>query len=149
MNDHLHGSATQPSRRSVLIAGAWATPAILTAVGVPLAAASAAPEIEAVSGDVSGRHMTFTDVAVGDPIPLIFQVTQNGSGFSGDATATLVSAAGVAEWDESVLLSGDIAAASVEDGMLFLPLSVIGAGDLTVVLSIGGGSWTFSVSLRD
>lgn len=148
MTDHSQNAGvTPPTRRSVLVAGTWSVPVILTAVGMPLAAASTTLEIEALSGDVSDRQITFPDVTVGDTTPLVFQVTQGASGYSGNATAMLVSATGIAEWDESVLLSKDHAAAAVDDGYLVLPLTVLGAGEFSVIVSVGGTSWTFSVTL--
>ena len=56
---------------------------------VPMAAASGELEIVAVSGDVSGRLVSFTDVTAGDTVPLVFQVTAGGTGYTGSATASL------------------------------------------------------------
>ena len=136
-----------PGRRSLLVAGAWAAPVILTAVAVPMAAASGELEIEALSGSVSGRAISFSDVSPDDTVPLVFQVTVGGSGYTGTATAALVGAAGNAEWDPGVTTGGTTATGEILDGELALPITILGTGSFTVVVSIGNQSWDFTVSL--
>ncbi len=134
------------SRRTLLKAGAWATPVVLVAVSTPIAAASTEVELTALSGEVSGLHITFADVEAGDTVPLVFEATVGGVGYSGSASATLFDADGIAEWDESVD-GGGIALATIDEGYLFLPLAVLALGEFSVNIAIGSQSWIFSVSL--
>lgn len=134
------------TRRRTLVAGAWSVPVIAAAVALPQASASAAITIDLLGAVDDAQTYPFS--ATGDTAPLIFQVAGSGP-IPADGTAELVNAVGIASWDESVLLQGALASASIDtDGTLILPIVALAAGAFPVLVHVGSVSRTFMVTLE-
>ncbi|MCE4027163.1 hypothetical protein LXM50_14380 [Microbacterium sp. Au-Mic1] len=147
-----HDSPTAPeglTRRAALVAGAWSVPVIAAAVAAPLAAAST-PLLDATALNGAGRAFDFDGVSPGDSIALIIQVSDNGTPYSGSASAVLAGASGIATWDGDLLDVGadpNSASAPVDGGELSLPIVVGALGSFSVTVLIASSTWTFSVTL--
>lgn len=134
------------TRRRALVAGAWSAPVIAAAIALPRAAASATITVELLGAVDDALTAPFSDA--GDTVPLIFQVSGNGP-LPADGTAQLVNAAAVAVWDESVLVQGDLASASIDgDGTMILPIVALAAGTVRVSVQVGSVNRTFVVTLE-
>lgn len=136
-----------PSRRRLLVMSAWAMPVVAAATVAPLAAATTGDEIELtpLNDEAAGRYFFFPEAVAEELALLTFSVTQNGQPYVGSATATLIGAEGIASWDESLLPTGAGAMADIDEYGLWLPLTVLAAGSLTVLISIDEQMWTFTV----
>lgn len=133
------------TRRRALVAGAWSVPVIAAAVALPRASASAAITVDLLGAVDDAQTYPFS--AAGDTAPLIFQVAGSGP-IPADGTAELVNAGGIASWDESVLLQGALASASIDtDGTLILPIVALAAGTFPVLVHVGPVSRTFVITL--
>lgn len=133
------------TRRRALAAGAWSVPVVAAAVALPQAAASAPIVVDLVGAVDDAQTYPFS--AAGDTAPLIFQVSGSGP-IPADGTAELVNAAAIASWDESVLLQGATASATIDpDGTLILPIVALAAGTFPVVVHVGLVSRTFVITL--
>jgi len=133
------------TRRRAIVAGAWSVPVIAAAVALPQASASVAITVDLLGAVDDAQTYPFS--AAGDTAPLIFQVAGSGP-IPADATAELVNAGGIASWDESVLLQGALASASIDtDGTLILPIVALAAGTFPVVVHVGPVSRTFVITL--
>lgn len=136
-----------PSRRRLLVMSAWAMPVVAAATVAPLAAATTGDEIELtpLNDEAAGGYFLFPE-AVGDEFALLtFSVTQSGQPYVGSGAATLIGAGGIAEWDEVLSPTGADALVDIDEYGLVLPLTVLAAGSLTVLITIDGQSWTFTV----
>jgi len=133
------------TRRRAIVAGAWSVPVIAAAVALPQASASVAITVDLLGAVDDAQTYPFS--AVGDTAPLIFQVAGSGP-IPADGTAELVNAGGIASWDESVLLQGALASASIDaDGTLILPIVALAAGTFPVLVHVGPVSRTFMITL--
>lgn len=144
-----HGGARDAggwTRRRALIAGAWSAPVIAAAIALPRAAASATITVELLGAVDDALTAPFS--AAGDTVPLVFQVSSGGP-LPADGTAQLLNAAGVAEWDESVLLPNAGASASIDtDGTMILPIVALAAGTARVQVQVGPVIRMFVVTLE-
>lgn len=133
------------TRRRAIVAGAWSVPVIAAAVALPQASASVAITVDLLGAVDDAQTHPFS--AAGDTVPLIFQVAGAGP-IPADGTAELVNAGGIASWDESVLLQGALASASIDaDGTLILPIVALAAGTVPVLVHVGPVSRTFMITL--
>lgn len=133
------------TRRRALAAGAWSVPVVAAAVALPRAAASTGIAVDLVGAVDDAQSYPFS--APGDTAPLVLQVSGTGP-LPADGTAELVNAAGIATWDESVLLQGATASAAIDPGgTLILPIVALAAGTFPVLVHVGPVSRTFVITL--
>ena len=147
---HRAGEGAAPlSRRRLIAAAAWSVPVVALAAAVPAATASTQDVYTATiaNGDVSqdGHSVTFGVDAGDQSIALALALTKNGAPYTGDVTATLSGASGVAAWSGS---GSDITIASAAGGSADLPVDILGYGTFWVIVSVGGTSIVLNVTFR-
>lgn len=124
-------------------------PSGITTITETYAAAPTKWTVTPLGDDVSSSHVRLSGVVIGDEADLLFQIEKDGVPYEGDASAVLTGAAGIAEWLAPVAAGGDVATASIEDGLLALPLGVLGHGSFTVSLGVDDMERAFTVELRE
>ena len=129
------------SRRAVTTAMAWSVPVVALAAAAPLAAASTtAPSITA---------MDVLPAAVGDSVPLVFTVTENGVDVATGTLTVTLDDTSIVEFDpDADGYSGPtIASVEIADGVA-LPLVIVkAAGTVTGSATFGSTSSSFSTQV--
>ena len=88
-------------------------------------------------------------IAAGAPTAAAVAAMAATARLAADGTAQLGNAAAVAVWDESVLVQGDLASASIDgDGTMILPIVALAAGTIRVSVQVGSVNRTFLVTLE-
>ncbi|RFA10450.1 hypothetical protein B7R54_15500 [Subtercola boreus] len=130
-----------PSRRAVLRTAAWSVPVVAIAVGAPAFAASGG------AATITAPDPMAADI--GDSIPLVFQISENGAPLASGVLTVALNDASVVSFDPEGegYSSATLASYVITDGYA-LPLVIVGShGTVFGSATVGGVTTSFTASI--
>ncbi|GAA2239333.1 hypothetical protein N1031_16925 [Herbiconiux moechotypicola] len=140
-NENVPSEARGISRRAVTTGMVWSVPVVALAVATPMAAASQAVVFEAPDD--------YTDVSVGDSLPLYFGIEDGGFPAVGGVLSVVLADTSTVQFDpEADGYAGPTAFnAAVEDGFAVAVAIVNAGGVISGTITYGTTTASFSVNV--